>query len=399
MATVEHGTVPLANIHRAHNWEYADATARLAGAGFLADDVGKLALQLDDGTYWRLTDDSPITWEQVNYQLGATATTAAAGNHNHTGTYAAASHNHNASDINAGTVATARLGSGTADNTTFLRGDQTWATPAGGGGGDLDDLGDVNAPSPANGDVLTWDSTPGEWVAAASPSGFADPMTTKGDLIVRAASTTRLGVGTDGHVLTADSGEAAGVKWATPSGGAATFVGYLPWAYSLGANDDSSNAASVALAANGGTILIPVLLAAPLALVSVTIRNRDTTLTRSWEWRLFREPSGGGATLDHIANANGSDTFTAAAASYRTSAAAATVTLDPGLYWLAIRNTEAANAFNIGGGTGLQANNYQTKTIGSALTTTLDATTGWTKSTLIVPVTLDGAVFAQTTIF
>lgn len=48
---------------------------------------------------------------------------------------AALSHTHNTSDINAGTMATARLGSGTANSTTFLRGDQTWATPAGGGGG------------------------------------------------------------------------------------------------------------------------------------------------------------------------------------------------------------------------------------------------------------------------
>lgn len=42
---------------------------------------------------------------------------------------AATSHTHAASDIASGTVATARLGSGTADSTTFLRGDQSWAVP------------------------------------------------------------------------------------------------------------------------------------------------------------------------------------------------------------------------------------------------------------------------------
>lgn len=39
----------------------------------------------------------------------------------------------------------------------------------------LDGLTDVNAPTPSNNDVLTWDSTPGEWVAAApSGAGLAD---------------------------------------------------------------------------------------------------------------------------------------------------------------------------------------------------------------------------------
>ena len=37
-----------------------------------------------------------------------------------------------ADTLTGGTVATARLGSGTANSTTFLRGDSTWATPAGG---------------------------------------------------------------------------------------------------------------------------------------------------------------------------------------------------------------------------------------------------------------------------
>lgn len=49
------------------------------------------------------------------------------------GSYAASTHTHAASDITSGTINPARLGSGTANNTTFLRGDNTWATPAGGG--------------------------------------------------------------------------------------------------------------------------------------------------------------------------------------------------------------------------------------------------------------------------
>lgn len=47
-------------------------------------------------------------------------------------------------------------------------------TPGSGGGGGpmaLDDLTDVNAPSPADLDVLTWDDGAGEWIAAAATGG------------------------------------------------------------------------------------------------------------------------------------------------------------------------------------------------------------------------------------
>jgi hypothetical protein len=67
-----------------------------------------------------------------------------------------------------------------------------------------------------NGQVLTADSaqaTGTKWAAA-------DALTTKGDLIVRSASaSSRLGVGSDGQVLTADAAQTLGVKWATPSAG------------------------------------------------------------------------------------------------------------------------------------------------------------------------------------
>jgi hypothetical protein len=70
-------------------------------------------------------------------------------------------------------------------------------------------------PIGSTGQVLTVAAGVPSW---ASPSDQT-PLTTKGDVFTFSTVDARLGVGANGTVLTADSAETTGLKWATPAAG------------------------------------------------------------------------------------------------------------------------------------------------------------------------------------
>lgn len=184
-------------------------------------------------------------------------------------------------------------------------------------------------------------------------------------------------------------------------------VGWSPYAIQLGDALSTSHTTTLTLATSGGSIALPISVQGHMLLESLVIRQVSTASERTAEWRLYRQRlnngNAGENTVDEVANANGTFTFTPTVASNETSTPSTTpIYLAPGVYWLVIRNTSGAQTLQLGRAAGNPPtqNAAQTKTLGSALGATLDMVAAtWTKTTDLCGVLLRGRAFGETTAF
>jgi hypothetical protein len=134
----------------------------------------------------------------------------------------------------------------------------------------------------------------------------------------------------------------------------------------------------------------------------MTIRQGGPTGTQDFEWRLYEGTNDD--TLAAVTGADGSDTFSVAGNTFETiDASGAPVIIQSGMYWLVLRNQRTVDAFIYGAQvtvlTGIPTIS-QSKTLGSALPSSLDMVTGWTKQVQTIPwYRLNGRVFGQSTAF
>ncbi len=185
-------------------------------------------------------------------------------------------------------------------------------------------------------------------------------------------------------------------------------VGWMPHVLPFAYDPGVAFSTAVALAANGGSMLIPMVVPANMLFQDVSVRNTDSASARTWMWDLYvndlNNGNGGENTARRVATGSAAESFTASAASNRFIACSgAPVYLAPGVYFLVIQNQHATNTFGIGttaqnaASVALTTATGKTKTTTNPNGATLDLVAAtWTTINPSIGVIMRGRVLGQT---
>jgi hypothetical protein len=130
--------------------------------------------------------------------------------------------------------------------------------------------------------VLTADSSTATGLKWATPADQT-PLTTKGDLFGFDTADARIPVGTNGHVLTADSAQSLGLKWAAPAGGKVLQV------VSVFKSDSFSSSSTSFTDVTGLSVTITPTLNTSKILVLATVNGQGSPGTNEATIRLLRD--------------------------------------------------------------------------------------------------------------
>jgi len=142
---------------------------------------------------------------------------------------------------------------------------------------------------------LYFNSTSAAIFFASDAADSTSPLTTKGDLYGFSTLDARIPIGTNNQVLTADSSQALGLKWATPAAGGGKVLQVVNATYATQTSTSSATYADTGITA---TITPTLNTSKVMVIVSFTFGKSDQNATSRGNLKFLRDATtvGGGQT-------------------------------------------------------------------------------------------------------